>query len=166
MPKNKIGGKKGKKGGNKNNSQKKKELIFKEDGQEYAQVTKVNGNGRFEVMCFDGKPRLGNIRGNMRKRVWINQGDFILIGLREFETKDEKCDIMHKYTIDDARALKAYGELPPESKINTDEHFNEDSDGECPFEFDNTEDKENELVKEDELVNEKDKSDKIDLDDI
>ena len=160
MPKNKIGGKKGRKGGNKNNGQQKQELIFMEDGQAYAQVTKIYGNGRFEVRCFDGKIRLGILRGKMRKRVWVNQGDFVLVGLRDFQTNDDKCDIMHKYTIDHARALKAYGELPAESKINEDEHFNEDSDGECPFEFDNTEDTENELV------NENDSSNKIDLDDI
>ena len=33
------------------------------------------GNGRIEAMCFDGERRLAHIRGKLRKKVWINQGD-------------------------------------------------------------------------------------------
>merc|ERR1719445_2078039 len=58
-------------------------LVFKEDGQEYAQVTKMLGNGRLEAMCFDGVKRLCHIRGKLRKKVWINQSDIVLIGLRD-----------------------------------------------------------------------------------
>jgi translation initiation factor 1A len=43
------------------------------------------GNGRLEAACFDGKTRLCHIRGKMRKKVWVNQGDIVLIGLRDFE---------------------------------------------------------------------------------
>lgn len=43
--------------------------MFKEDGQEYAQVTKMLGNGRLEAMCFDGTKRLCHIRGKLRKKV-------------------------------------------------------------------------------------------------
>ena len=43
--------------------------MFKEDGQEYAQVTKMLGNGRLEAQCFDGEKRLAHIRGKMRKKV-------------------------------------------------------------------------------------------------
>lgn len=39
---------------------------------EYAQVTRMLGNGRLEALCFDGKTRLAHIRGKMRKRVWVN----------------------------------------------------------------------------------------------
>ena len=111
----------------------KRQLQFKEDGQEYATALQALGNGRFKVYCFDGKERLGIVRGKMRKKIWINQGDFILVGLRDFE--DTKCDIMGKYSPDEARNLKAYGELPAEAKINEDEQFNEEEDSGCPFEF-------------------------------
>lgn len=40
----------------------------------------------------------------------------MLVGLREFEA--EKCDIIHKYTTDEARSLQAYGELPTTARIN------------------------------------------------
>lgn len=61
------------------------ELIMKEDGQEYAQVSRMLGSGRVEAQCFDGKTRLCHIRGKMRKKIWIAQGDIVLLGLREFE---------------------------------------------------------------------------------
>lgn len=37
-------------------------------GAEYAQVTKMLGNGRLEAMCFDGTKRLCHIRGKLRKK--------------------------------------------------------------------------------------------------
>lgn len=43
--------------------------MFKEDGQEYAQVVKMLGNGRLEANCFDGTSRLCHIRGKLRKKV-------------------------------------------------------------------------------------------------
>jgi translation initiation factor 1A len=45
--------------------------VFREDGQEYAQVTKMLGNGRLEAQCFDGEKRLAHIRGKMRKKVCL-----------------------------------------------------------------------------------------------
>ena len=85
-------------------------------GQEYAQVVKMLGNGRCECFCFDGITRLGHIRGKMRKKVWITAGDIILVAKRDFQ--DEKVDIVHKYTADEARNLKQYGELPENARIN------------------------------------------------
>lgn len=43
------------------------------------------GNGRVEATCFDGKTRICHIRGKLRKKVWIGPGDFILIGLRDYQ---------------------------------------------------------------------------------
>lgn len=48
------------------------------------------------------------------KQVWINGGDIILLGLRDFQ--DTKADVILKYTADEARNLKAYGELPESSQ--------------------------------------------------
>ena len=42
--------------------------------------------------------------------MWIGVGDIVLIGLRDFQ--DDKADIIMKYTPDEARQLKAYGEIP------------------------------------------------------
>ncbi|KDE02494.1 eukaryotic translation initiation factor 1A, X-chromosomal [Microbotryum lychnidis-dioicae p1A1 Lamole] len=121
MPKNKGKGGKNRRRGKNENEADKRELVFKEDGQEYAQVTKMLGNGRIEAMCFDGEKRLAHIRGKMRKKVWINQGDIILLSLRDFQ--DDKADVIQKYTSDEARNLKTYGELPETAKINETDTF-------------------------------------------
>eukprot|EP00210_Caulerpa_lentillifera_P005568 g5325.t1 len=71
MPKNKGKGGKNRRRG-KNENEVKRELVFKEDGQEYGQVLRMLGNGRLEAHCFDGKKRLCHIRGKMRKKVWVN----------------------------------------------------------------------------------------------
>ncbi|KAG8469904.1 hypothetical protein KFE25_006359 [Diacronema lutheri] len=132
MPKNKgKGGKNRRRGKNENDS--KRELTYKEDGQEYAQVIKMLGNGRLEAYCFDGVSRLCHIRGKLRKRVWIQQGDIVLIGLREFQ--DAKADVIQKYDNEEARSLKAYGELPENVQINVDVGVDGDELEDDTFDF-------------------------------
>ncbi|XP_049273138.1 eukaryotic translation initiation factor 1A, X-chromosomal [Rhipicephalus sanguineus] len=126
MPKNKGKGGKNRRRGKNENETEKRELVFKEDGQEYAQVIKMLGNGRLEAMCFDGMKRLCHIRGKLRKKVWINQGDIILVGLRDYQ--DAKADVILKYNPDEARNLKSYGELPEHAKINDTVNFGEEEE--------------------------------------
>ncbi|CAH3152498.1 unnamed protein product, partial [Porites lobata] len=121
------GGKNRRRGKNENESE-KRELVFKEDGQEYGQVVKMLGNGRLDAMCFDGIKRLCHIRGKLRKKVWINQGDIILLGLRDYQ--DGKADVILRYNPDEARNLKAYGELPDNVKVNENPTMGGDGDGE------------------------------------
>ncbi len=59
--------------GKNENEEEKRELVYKEDGQEYGQVIRMLGNGRLEAQCIDGKKRLCHIRGKMRKKVWVAQ---------------------------------------------------------------------------------------------
>ncbi|CAI9293017.1 unnamed protein product [Lactuca saligna] len=91
MPKNKGKGGKNRKRGKNEADDEKRELVFKEDGQEYAQVLRMLGNGRCEAMCIDGTKRLCHIRGKMHKKVWIAAGDIILVGLRDYQ--DDKADV-------------------------------------------------------------------------
>ena len=116
MPKNKGKGGKNRKRGKNEADDEKRELVFKEDGQEYAQVLRMLGNGRCEAMCIDGTKRLCHIRGKMHKKVWIAAGDIILVGLRDYQ--DDKADVILKYMPDEARLLKAYGELPDTMRLN------------------------------------------------
>jgi len=126
MPKNKGKGGKNRRRGKKEDEE-KRDLAFKEDGQEYGQVLRLLGNNRLEVYCFDGQKRLCHIPGKLRRRVWMNQGDIVLVGLRDFQ--DGKCDVILKYTADEARTLKAYGELPESARVNVDAVQNEEDDG-------------------------------------
>jgi len=135
MVKNKGKGGKNRRRGKNDSEATKRELTFKEDGQEYAQVTRMLGNGRLEAFCFDGVNRLCHIRGKLRKRVWIGVGDIILLGLREFQ--DQKADIILKYDGDEARSLKAYGELPETVQINAGtEMLDGEEFGDDNFDFD------------------------------
>mmetsp|Transcript_5444 Transcript_5444/g.19889 ORF Transcript_5444/g.19889 Transcript_5444/m.19889 type:complete len:141 (-) Transcript_5444:169-591(-) len=135
MPKNKGKGGKNRRRG-KNDNDEKRELIFKEDGQEYAQVIRMLGNGRLEAQCVDGVKRLCHIRGKMRKKVWVNTGDIILVGLRDFQ--DEKADVIQKYMADEARSLKAYGELPDTIRVNETDTFEGEDENDDYVDFDDT----------------------------
>ena len=86
-----------------------RELLLKEDEQEYGQIKK-NMGATMQVLCFDGKDRICKIRGKLKNRIFMNEGDVVLIGLRDFQ--ESKADIIHLYTADEARKLKTMGELP------------------------------------------------------
>lgn len=128
MPKNTKGGNKAKKG--KNVAQSRDLQIKEGPEQVYATVTKLLGNCRVESQCYDGTVRLCNIRGAMRKKVWIVVGDTVLVSLRDFQ--DEKADIIFKYNSDEVRKLKNLGEL--EEIVQTIE--GEIPEEECAFDFD------------------------------
>ena len=109
MPKNTgMGGNKRKKG--KKQVQEDRELRYKEESEEYAQIIKILGDGRFQCKCADGVERIAHVRGKMRKRTWLANGDIILVSIREFEP--EKCDVVEKYKEKEVAKLKSVGEIP------------------------------------------------------
>jgi len=113
MPKNKIGGKGAKKG--KNHNPISRVLILKDgDEQCYAHVIKMLGDCRIKANCSDGVERICTIRGNMRKRTWINSGDLILVSLRVSGSgatfDNNKADVIHLYRPEEAKKLKKMGE--------------------------------------------------------
>jgi translation initiation factor 1A len=126
MPKNKGKGGKTRRRGKNEPAGYKRELIYKEEGQEYAQVLRMLGSGRLEAYCFDGEKRLAHIRGKMQKKVWIAVGDIILVGVRDFQP--DKVDVIYKYNSDEIKALKMEGELPDHIKINETGEVNEERD--------------------------------------
>ena len=89
-------------------SDKSRELPIREDGQAYARVVKMVGNGRLLAACADGVERLGIIRGSMRKREWVRVGDTVLVALREYQ--DTKADVVCVYSDAELRRLRALGE--------------------------------------------------------
>lgn len=108
MPKKKKGKR------NNDNKDQSRELIFAEHDQVYGQATKLLGDSRCEVQCFDGKPRMCKIRGKMRKREWIKVGDVVLVSKRDFQ--DGKGDVIHLYTPREVRNLRVYDEIPDNTK--------------------------------------------------
>ena len=133
MPKNTgMGGNKRKKG--KKVTVEARELEYKGEMEEYGQVTRLLGDARLEIQCVDGVKRIGHIRGKMRKRNWIANGDVVLISKREYE--DEKCDVIAKYNEDEVRKLKKAGEIPESISLPDQEKAEkvEDNYGDIVFE--------------------------------
>jgi len=89
----------------------KKVLRTKQEDEEYGVVDKALGCCRFSIKCNDGKIRIGQLRSGMKKNVKINNGDWVLIGTRTFETQDVKCDILCKYMADEIVLLRKNGVL-------------------------------------------------------
>lgn len=57
-------------------------------------------------------------------QVWINQGDIVLLSLRDFQ--DDKADVIVKYTSDEARNCMSCNDLAPSmDAINTVSIFSE-----------------------------------------
>lgn len=118
MPKNKSKGHK-----TKTPIQTNRELIFKDDGQDYAYVIRMLGNCRCEVQCMDGIKRLAHVRGKMKNTVWVAKDNYVLVALREYQ--DAKCDIIHKYTHKEVKTLISYGQIVEKmAREQTDEQEN------------------------------------------
>jgi translation initiation factor 1A len=105
-----IGGKK-KKRSAKFSVNSKRELLLKEEYQEYGLVENLLGDCRLSVLCSDSTTKICHIRGKFKRRVWINVGDTVLVSLRDFES--DKGDIIHKYNPEEAIMLKTKGEFDP-----------------------------------------------------
>lgn len=93
--------------------QKKRAFVEIEEGQQYAIVQDLLGNGRVNVVTEEGKVRMARIRGSMRKythKVIIDRGDLVLVALRDFG--DDKVDLFHKYSTEDVSYLQRHGMLP------------------------------------------------------
>jgi translation initiation factor 1A len=120
MPPNKgKGGKKKRRGKNDTTVSTRFLIEIESDDQEYARVNKLLGDGRMLATCFkkvpqgfSSKDRVCKIRGSMRKRVWINVDDFIMISVRDCNTNDDKADVIHKYNDSEVRKLMKKGQLP------------------------------------------------------
>ena len=151
MPRGRGKGGKARKKGKNQQIGERRELLIKDEDQEYGQILRLLGNGRLEANCFDGKKRICTIRGKMRGRVWMNSGDIILVSLREFG--DDKADVIHKYYPVEAFEMQESGEIPDNININEGKVDEIDSDEDLN------------LMEDDEDDEDK-KSDKIENDDI
>jgi len=67
-----------------------------DDGQLYGKVIKVLGGMRFTILCNDGIERLGKTCNKMNrikdKKMAIDE--YVIVSLRDCDTKDGKCDIL------------------------------------------------------------------------
>lgn len=154
MVKNTTGGNKHKGQARKftsNFKQTNKLRVIEEEGEVYAQVTKMLGNGMCHVICIDEKTRLCFIRGKFRGRGkrdnTLKVGTWLLIGLREWEsekgkssTELEKCDLLEVYSDLDKERLKKTVNCNWTHFIENDANFtNTNANDEITFEDDGIE---------------------------
>lgn len=76
------------------------------------------GGSRMRVRCFDGKTRIVRIPGRLKRRLWIREGDIILVEPWELSS-DEKGDVIFKYRPNQVKVLEKKGLL--DSLTNEDE---------------------------------------------
>lgn len=54
------------------------------------------GGSRMKVRCMDGRTRICRIPGRLKRRLWVREGDILLIEQWELGG-DEKGDVVYKY---------------------------------------------------------------------
>jgi initiation factor 1A len=114
----------------------KRELVFKQFGEEYAVVIKKLGDRRLTVKLPSGEEQMAIIPGRFRRRCWFNMGDVALVSHREFQSG--KLDVLYKYTVDEARELIRCEEIPKFFLGSTDSvgaGKEEDDEGDFAFDF-------------------------------
>jgi translation initiation factor 1A len=79
-------------------------------GQFLGEVEQLLGDRRMMVRCTDGNKRLCRIPGKIRKRIWIKEGNIVLIEPWQVQAH-ERGDIMWRYTNQQADWLEKRGFL-------------------------------------------------------
>jgi translation initiation factor 1A len=80
------------------------------EGEVLGIVLGLMGGSRMKVMCKDGKERMCRIPGKMRNKIWVREGDVVIVRPYEIEA-DKKADIVWRYNPVQARILKERGEI-------------------------------------------------------
>ncbi len=79
-------------------------------GQLVGEVDQLLGDRRMKIKCTDGYTRLCRIPGKMRRRVWLKEGNYVLIEPWEVQEK-ERGDILWRYNPQQADWLRQHGHL-------------------------------------------------------
>ncbi len=85
------------------------------EGEMFAIADQLMGASRIKIMCADGMSRMGRIPGKIRKRMWIREGDLLII--RPWEFQDDKADIKYRYTKTQSSYLSRNRMIPKDLDI-------------------------------------------------
>ncbi|MCY0868867.1 MAG: translation initiation factor aIF-1A [Desulfurococcus sp.] len=83
-----------------------------EEGTMICGVVKQLGGGYLLVKCLDGADRKARIPGKMRRKIWITEGDIVLVGL--WDHTSDKADVIHRYERSEIAELVEKGVVPKE----------------------------------------------------
>ena len=82
-----------------------RQMLYPSENDVIGIVQKLLGYDRVLVKCQDGYTRTCRIRGKMKRRTWIREGDIVLVSPWDFQS-EERGEIFHRYTqsqVDDLR---------------------------------------------------------------
>ncbi|HTW56319.1 MAG TPA: translation initiation factor eIF-1A [Thermoplasmata archaeon] len=79
-------------------------------GEVFGIANQLLGAARIRVMCEDNVPRMGRITGKMKKKMWIREGDLLI--LRPWGFQEGKADILFRYSRTQAQYLARRNLLP------------------------------------------------------
>ncbi len=91
------------------NEEGRTDLRMPEGDEVFAEVTNMLGANRVKVRCADGTERTARIPGRMQKRVWIREGDVVLV--EPWDWQDEKADVTFRYEKAEADQLREEGHI-------------------------------------------------------
>jgi translation initiation factor 1A len=67
------------------------------DNEVFGVVERMLGASRMQVRCKDDKVRICRIPGKIRRKIWIKEGDVVLVKPWDVQG-DEKGDVVWRYT--------------------------------------------------------------------
>ncbi|MCJ2519435.1 MAG: translation initiation factor eIF-1A [Candidatus Thermoplasmatota archaeon] len=79
-------------------------------GEIFGIADQLLGASHIKVMCADGKSRLTRIPGKLRRRMWIREGDLVIV--KPWSFQDEKADVVYRYTKTQSTYLSRKGMIP------------------------------------------------------
>ncbi|HKV89836.1 MAG TPA: translation initiation factor eIF-1A [Thermoplasmata archaeon] len=79
-------------------------------GEIFGVASQLLGAARIRVMCEDNISRMGRITGKMKKKMWIREGDLLI--LRPWGFQEGKSDILFRYSRTQATYLARRNLLP------------------------------------------------------
>ncbi|MFP4174665.1 MAG: translation initiation factor eIF-1A [Halobacteriales archaeon] len=85
------------------------DLRLPDDDEVLGIVESMLGANRLKVRCMDGETRTARIPGRMKKRVWINEDDVVIV--EPWDWQDEKADVKWRYDSQEADRLREEGYL-------------------------------------------------------
>ena len=85
-------------------------LPNRNNNEMFAIADRLMGGSRINVVCADGKSRMGRIPGRMKRRQRVRAGDLVII--KPWDIQDEKADIIFRYRRTQAVILSRRKLLP------------------------------------------------------
>ena len=85
-------------------------LPYKPKGEMFAVAETFQGGSRLQLICEDGKRRMGRIPGKLRRRMWVRENDLLIVVPWSFQ--DSKADVKFRYTPTQTSNLKRNGKIP------------------------------------------------------